>query len=235
MLTRGANSPTPLPARVRAWLVLLALGTALPAAAQEPAPSPARIAEITRQLQSQSMIGGQFVQTRALHGLPRPLLASGRFVYWRDHGLYWETLAPFYQATTFTSTDLINWPEPVGPPQPRGPDDPIQQHVTGILLAVFSADLQRLEGLFESRWRLDGDAWTLTLEPANKVVRRVIAHATLSGARQLRTLTVASRAGDVNTMEFREVAALAGLPQALCERFAREPGLACPTAAEGAP
>lgn len=216
---------------------LLALAAACHGAPGQATTAPAaeRIAEITRQLQAPRLVGGAFIQHRALQGLPRPLQASGRFVFWRDHGLYWETLAPFYQATTFTGSDVINWPAPSGPPQPAGQADPAQQHISGILLAVFSADLQRIEGLFDGRWQIDDGTWTLTLAPANAVVGRVIAYAELSGDTHLRQLTVASRAGDVNTMTFSEVAALGALPAAVCARFARSPGQPCPAAADTVP
>ena len=221
------------PRRLRRSLAAIALlltaALALPCgAADGQPPDPASIAAITRQLQAPQLVGGAFVQTRALHGLAHPLQASGRFVFWRERGLYWETQQPFYQATTFTSAEVINWPEPSGPPQPKGPEDPLQQHITAILLAVFSADLRRIEGLFDSHWQIRGDAWTLTLAPASKAVQRIIDHATLSGEKHLRTLTVATRAGDVNTMEFREVTALANLPQPICLRFSRQPDPSCP-------
>ena len=206
---------------MRRLLFIIALATSWCGA--EPAPP-----QVLEQLQQQTLISGQFVQTRQLQGLPRPIKSSGNFIFWRGHGLYWETLLPFYQATTFSTDEVITWLAPEGPAQPPANKDPVQKYVNRILLSVFSADMSTIDKLFSSRWQLDGDSWSLELTPINAAVKKVIDHARLGGGRHLQQLLVASRGGDVSLMEFEQVVAPAQLNTAQCARFNRQGDSPCP-------
>lgn len=212
---------------MRTLVLLAALVLAVPGGIAEPAPE-----HIVAQLQQYPVISGKFVQTRQLQGLSRPIRSDGNFLFWRDHGLYWETLRPFYQATTFTADDVISWPAPEGPALASETNDRVQQYVSRILLSVFSADLSLIDKLFSSRWTVDGEHWSLELTPVNDTVGKVIERARLAGEHHLRQLQVATRNGDISTMDFAEVLAPAPLLPAQCARFVRQGELPCPAAAE---
>ena len=186
------------------------------------------------QMQQHPLVSGQFVQTRQLQGLPRPIISSGNFIFWRQHGLYWETLQPFYQATTFTRDEVITWLAPEGPAQPAVSKDPVQKYVNRILLSVFGADMGMIDKLFSSQWQSDGDNWSVALTPANATVEKAIAHAHLSGAQYLQQLRVTSSSGDVSTMVFDQVQAQAQLAAAQCARFSRNGAIRCPQLATSA-
>ena len=186
--------------------------------------------QLIEQLRQHAIIEGRFEQTRQLQGLSRPLISSGSFIFWRRHGLYWETLTPFYQATTFTDKELINWLSPQGPAEPASTDDPVQKHVSRILLAVFSTDMSTIDKLFNSNWATDDHGWSLELTPANAAVSKLIEHVRLRGDQHLRQLQVASANGDVSTMRFDQIVAPARLEPSRCSRFDRRGTLRCPDA-----
>lgn len=206
--------------------IALTLAWVSPWSQAQPAPQ-----HVLQQLQQHPLVGGQFVQTRQLQGLPRPITSSGNFIFWRQHGLYWETLLPFYQATTFTADEVITWLAPEGPAQQAGARDPVQKYVNRILLSVFGADMGMIDKLFSSQWHIDGENWALELTPANSAVEKAIKHAHLSGAQHLQQLQVTSRSGDVSTMEFDRVQAASELTGEQCARFSRDGASACPQAA----
>lgn len=207
-------------------LIVITLAWASPWSLAEPAP-----AQVVQGMQQHPLIAGQFVQTRQLQGLPRPITSSGNFIFWRQHGLYWETLQPFYQATTFTADEVITWLAPEGPAQQAPSRDPVQKYVNRILLSVFGADMSMIDKLFSSQWQTDGDNWSVALTPANAAVEKAIAHAHLSGAQYLQQLQVTSRSGDVSTMVFDQVQAPTQLAAAQCARFSRDGAIECPQAA----
>lgn len=184
--------------------------------------------QIIKRLQQHSLVAGRFTQTRELQGLSRPITSSGKFIFWRHHGLYWETLSPFYQATTFTDDELISWLSPRGPAAKAAPDDRVQRHVSRILLALFAADMSTIDKLFDSRWTVDEAGWSLELTPANAAVGKVIDRAWLRGEQQLRQLRIATRNGDVSTIRFEDVMAPAALEPSRCARFNRQATLRCP-------
>lgn len=209
---------------LRAGVVFAALLLAWIAARADDQPSRAFL----QQLQQQTLTSGEFEQTRVLQGMPKPLTSSGTFIFWREQGLYLETLEPFYQASTFTETELINWLTPSGAAEPANKGDPVQRYISRILLAVFQADLSALEQLFQSSWELDGPDWSVTLLPASKMVANVIDQVRLEGDTHLRLLEVTAHNGDVNRMLFSALAQED--PQAeRCARFSRDGTLRCPT------
>lgn len=186
--------------------------------------------ELLEPLRQQLLIGGKFEQTRALQGLPRPIVSSGKFLFWRDHGLYWETLLPFYQATTFTTDETLQWLSPQGPAETGNARDPAQKYISRILLAVFSADLRAIDNLFDSSWQIDGNSWQVELTPANRTVAKFIERAILSGDQYIRQLQITSHNGDSNTVHFDDISAPAQGTAERCSRFSTTGELRCPNA-----
>ena len=179
------------------------------------------------QLQQHPIVQGNFTQRRKLSGLPRAIESKGRFVFWRQHGLYWETLQPFYQATTFGVDDLIYWDSIDGPALEAGPKDPVQQYVSQVMLSLFSADMGELDKLFKSQWHGDRNNWSLQLLPAQTAVARVIARVQLRGGQYLRSLSVETRSGDRNTMLLDKIKTPATLSPTQCLRFSRSAEASC--------
>jgi len=187
--------------------------------------------QVVAHMQQHPLISGEFLQTRQLQGLPRPIISSGNFIFWRQHGLYWETLQPFYQATTFARDEVITWLAPEGPAQPAASRDHVQKYANRILLSIFGADMEMIDGLFSSQWHSDGDNWSVVLTPANASVKKAISNAHLSGMQYLQQLRVTSSNGDVSTMVFDQVQAQTQLTAAQCARFSRNGVIPCPQAA----
>ncbi len=179
------------------------------------------------QLQQHPIVQGDFTQRRQLSGLPRAIESSGRFIFSRQHGLYWETLQPFYQATTFGVDDLIYWDSIDGPALEAGPRDPVQQYVSQVMLSLFSADMGELDKLFNSQWHGDVNNWSLQLLPAQTAVARIIARVQLRGGQYLRSLSVETRSGDRNTLLLDRITIPATLSPSQCQRFSRSGEASC--------
>ena len=78
-----------------ARLLFVALLALLPGFAQ---PAESSFAQL---LAEQSIIRGQFLQTRTLPGLAQPQISSGRFIYVREKALLWRTEAPVTEEIVF--------------------------------------------------------------------------------------------------------------------------------------
>ncbi len=215
------------PDPARFWLILLlaVAGAAGGVTAETPAPGgqPSQLA----QLRQHAIVSGNFRQKRHLNGLPRALESSGRFIFWREHGVYWETLKPFYQATTFAADRVVQWTTKDGPPLAASPDDPVQRYVSKVMLSLFSADLRALDKLFAVHWQSDDENWSLELVPIQAGIARVIQTIRLDGNLHLRRISVDSRNGDRNTLWLEQITTPRSLSPSQCSRFGHNNDSAC--------
>jgi hypothetical protein len=211
----------------RLCLILLLAVASAGAAATAENPVPERRQSQLEQLRQHAIVSGNFRQQRQLKGLPRALESSGRFVFWRQHGVYWETLKPFYQATTFTGDRTVQWASKDGPALEAGADDPVQRYVNKVMLALFSADLRALDKHFSAQWQNEGGNWSLELVPLQAGIARVIENIRLDGNQYLRRISVATRNGDRNTMWLEQITTPPSLSPFQCSRFGLDNEGAC--------
>jgi hypothetical protein len=148
-----------------------------------------QIAELTNRLGRPNVVVGEFEQRRSVAHLNKPLLSSGKFIYWKTQGLYWQTDKPHQQAQTFGKDRNISWSAP-GIEDPKPTKRNRQKHFSRILLALFSFDTQQLDDQFDSQWYVSGDHWRLELKPRKKLTRHVIDSASMSGSTHIERLDI---------------------------------------------
>lgn len=171
--------------------------------------------QLSRQITQHQIVRGRFEQWRTLTGIPRPIRSSGHFIYWRDHGLYWETGKPISQASTFTPDAIIHWQSGIDLQQTKRQSDksssPVQKQISRILLAVFGGDIQSLEKLFNSYWSTDQEQktkqWTVELTPTAASIKRVVEKITLSGGDYISNLNLDASNGDTTRIHFTDLGA----------------------------
>lgn len=190
--------------------------------------------QISRQMRQYQVVKGRFEQWRNLTGIPRPIRSSGRFIYWRKHGLYWETQKPISQASTFTSDAIIHWQSDTATRQADRSSSPVQKHISRILLAVFGGDLQALEKLFDSRWSSAAEHWIVDLTPTATTVKQVIQKITLSGGDYINSLSLDASNGDTTQIHFTHISAFAHPATDDC-RFFDLDFSSCPSNETGTP
>lgn len=174
---------------------------------------------------------GRFEQWRNLAGIPRPIRSSGRFIYWRNHGLYWETQEPISQASTFTLDTIIHWQPTTHSRQANRTSSPVQKQISRILLEVFGGDIQSLEKLFDSRWNPKPEPsaklWTVGLTPKTATIKRVVEKITLSGENYISSLNLDASNGDTTRIHFTNIRAFAHPATDDCQYFDLDSAL-CP-------
>jgi len=163
--------------------------------------------QLSRKLRQHPVVKGEFEQLRNLAGIPRPIRSRGRFIYWRDHGLYWETNEPISQAATFTPNAIIHWQSATNLQQTERNSSPIQKQISRILLAVFGGDIKSLEQLFESRWSSGSKIWTVDLIPSIAAVKQVVEKISLSGEDYVNNLSLVASNGDATHIQFSNIRA----------------------------
>ncbi len=174
---------------------------------------------LSRQMRQHQVVKGRFEQSRNLTGIPRPIRSNGRFIYWRDHGLYWEIQKPISQASTFTPDTIIHWRPDTAARQANRSSSPIQKQISRILLAVFGGDIRSLEKLFDSHWSFGAERWSVDLIPTAAPVKQAIRKITLSGRDYINSLSLDASNGDNTQIHFTDISAFTHPAAADCQYF----------------
>jgi len=157
---------------------------------------------ISNKLKSNSLVAGEFIQEKTLSGFPRPISSTGQFLYWRTHGLYWETVKPFAHATTFMAKKILHWKEGERRKVNQKSADASQKHIRRILLAIFNGDLTELEDYFDVQWEGHDSNWLVQLVPSHSMVSKTLSNIKLTGNEYLETLSIANTNGDKTFISF---------------------------------
>ncbi|MDZ7785407.1 MAG: outer membrane lipoprotein carrier protein LolA [Halioglobus sp.] len=162
-------------------------------------------AGIVDRLGSHAVVRGNFIQTRELDNAAASLRSQGRFIFWRNHGVYWETQQPVQIARIYRHDKTLVIEDDGGnapPGEMRGVRD---RHFRETLLTVFSFDKDRLAQRFEQEWGAQGRNWRLFLTPKNRSLKSYLSMIELWGAGNIHGLRIYN--DEILTLEFHDTRA----------------------------
>ncbi|MDR0771484.1 MAG: outer membrane lipoprotein carrier protein LolA [Burkholderiales bacterium] len=189
--------------------VLCGLGLAVPAQAAD---DPALLRSVQSRLTIDTVIRGDFTQSRQLAGVKKTLVANGTFVVEKTRGVLWRTLTPFPQTTRITQGEILQKDGDRVLMTLRADQEPAVNAISRVLFSLFAGDLSTLAEYFDYHGRLDGDAgWQLSFTPRDAGLRAVIAALSLEGDRVVRQVMLTSAAGDVTRIAFANTVTAAAL------------------------
>jgi outer membrane lipoprotein-sorting protein len=189
------------------FAVLLALWpalNALPAAKDD-----ALLERIAAGLSHSAVLHAEFIQTKTVAALTRPIVTSGRFVYARQQGVSWKIERP-YRATYLLTDTGVTELDASGAPVRSADQGPALQHVSRIFRALLEPDFKTLEQYFVPTASGDASRWELTLAPRGPL-RQVFKSVRVRGGRFVEALTLDESNGDKMEIRFlamREAVAL---------------------------
>jgi hypothetical protein len=162
---------------------------------------------------------GEFVQTRTLAGIRKPLVSNGRFVVARGLGVLWEDLAPFARTMRLTPGEILQTAEGETLMRLSADREPVVGVITGILFGVLAGDLDALARNFTASGEVEDKRWRLEFTPKDAHLARLIRALVLHGARDVERVEIVSAAGDATRIEFRDVSHAREIPPEVRERF----------------
>ncbi len=161
---------------------------------------------------------GTFVQTKTLTGLSFPIISQGRFAFGKGLGLYNETNKPLFQASSYSSTGVIEWNDQ-GKPIEKKSKNPSEQYVSEMLLAFFNGDRNHIEEIFQiENGKVQNSDWELKLTPKKKAIQDYILHITIRGQNHIQGISVQSQNGDKTDIHFSNIVNAENLT-AYCQYF----------------
>lgn len=189
----------------------------------------AQIDQVIKRLSELEVVQGGFNQQKKLQGLAYSLNAQGKFIFWREQGLYIATEKPFFNAMTITGGDIITWQQDGTGSVAAEQSGLIQREINKTLLAFFSADIGLIQQRFIADWIFEQDKWQLTLTPRLDLIKKNMRDAVMKGDQFLQKLVVTAANGDETTIEFNAQVESALPTVAQCRWFYVQAQQACAT------
>lgn len=178
------------------------------------------LASINQVLQRHPIVVGNFVQTRLITGLSKPLVSSGDFVFLKSRGIYWHTLEPVEFETAFVnaeSDDSGQQPKQTKPKQNTGP---MQKKIGELLMSFLGGNLQNLERQFHLNLTESENSWQLSLLPKRKAVKKHLSELTIEGTDYIDEINIDSENSGTTTIRFNNIQHRAKLNGGQCTQLA---------------
>lgn len=191
------------------WLLPLLLLGAMTARAADPFANPTTGEELLRttlarpaaKIAGAKTLRGEFRQSRQLREIPKPLIATGEFLFARELGVYWRTREPFDSVIVLNDAGMTQIDE--GSPAVRmsADEQPAVRLIASLFTALFTLDVARLDRDFQLYSAGDAARWTIGLEPRSGTLSGVIGRVTISGSADVEKVELTDAQGERTLIE----------------------------------
>jgi hypothetical protein len=183
------------------WLMFLLLPMSLQALSAEPD----TLARIGARMEQPPVVRAEFVQSKQMSALKRPLITSGRLVFSRRHGVLWQIEQPYRMSYVLGEERIIEIAAD-GTRRERGLRDvPGLAQVGRVFRAMLGANTGVLRELFEVSVRGDPDKWDIELKPRQVQLTQFLSGLQLSGGRFVENIRLSEPSGDTTQIRFRNM------------------------------
>jgi outer membrane lipoprotein-sorting protein len=157
------------------------------------------------QLEKARTLQGNFRQSRYLRELPRPLIATGEFVFARELGVYWHTRQPFDSVVVLNDAGMMQIDEGAPALRLSADQQPAVRLVGNLFTALFTLDVTRLGNDFDLFGIGEGARWTLGLRPRARTTAGVIRQVTVTGSADVEQVEIVDAQGERTLIELTSV------------------------------
>lgn len=189
----------------------------------------AQLVALSQKLNLGETVRGQFVQSRQLKVLKKPLISQGQFIFDKEQGLIWQQIKPFESLLILKDKQLIQR-DSQGRVQVSKADASANAAAMGDLLpslvrAMLGGDISGLSENFELHFlssdKLNteklspeklspenlspGSQWQLGLTPKDPLMKKAIANMVLEGGDTLQSLVLLSAAPSVSPQDMTRI------------------------------
>ncbi|AEG13133.1 hypothetical protein Sbal183_0384 [Shewanella baltica OS183] len=189
----------------------------------------AQLVDLSQKLNLGETVRGNFVQSRQLKVLKKPLISQGQFIFDKEQGLIWQQIKPFESLLILKDKQLIQR-DSQGRVQVSKADASASAAAMGDLLpslvrAMLGGDISGLSENFELHFlnsdklntaklspeKLNpeslspGSQWQLGLTPKDPLMKKAIANMVLEGSDVLQSLVLLSAAPNVTPQDMTRI------------------------------
>ncbi|SBT12033.1 LolA family protein [Vibrio celticus] len=191
------------------------------------------ISDLQTVLSENSIVRGEFTQTRNMEMFAQPLTSQGTFLLDKSNGLLWTQATPFPVSLVLTDNKLSQRFADQPAKIITDKENPMAFYFSHIFLSVFHGDTQKLQEQFSLSFEpataknSDESAnssseytrWTLTLKPKNAPMNAVFEAIILQGQGDIERIELREVRGDSTVIEFSQ---LSHLPEVLSDAEAQQ-------------
>lgn len=186
-------------------LYLLTLAIFLPLSAKanvflHPAQS-VNLLNIKNSIPQPEIVRGNFKQTKLIKDLNKNFISSGKFLFSKERGIYWDMQKPFSIINSFTKEGLIT-NENGKKTLVEANKSPAFKEISDIFQLVFTADVDKLKDHFEIFFTKNKESWMLGLKSKNEAIKSVATKITITGNKFVSKIILEEEGGDLTTIEF---------------------------------
>lgn len=151
-----------------------------------------------------SELNANFVQTKQIKALRRPLKSKGLLYYTEEKGLVWQVTAPIKGTTLLTSNSLLQFDSKDRLlEQQQGQATAISNELSSIFLNLMTADFVALEPHFTivADCSVTPERWKISLLPKNGPLADFFKEIKLSGGQSIEKVEMTELRGDLTSIE----------------------------------
>ncbi len=181
---------------IRSLIALVGLVSALSARAAS------TLAQIGAQIEQHAVVRAEFVQTKQMAALKRPLVTRGRLIFSRIQGVLWQIEQPYRMSYLLGETRIVE----IGSDGVRRVretrDVPGLAQVGRVFRAVLGANSDALHEYFDITVQGDPAKWTIELKPRQPQLAQYLGGMQLYGGAFVEEIRISETGGDSTQIRF---------------------------------
>jgi hypothetical protein len=160
------------------------------------------LGDIRARLDAHTVVRADFVQTRTMADLARPLVTRGRMVVWSAGGVIWQIEKPVRATYVLRDNSTLEIAADGTRTVRSARDDRGAARIGRVLRAVLKGDAKTLGEWFDADPRIAGERWTLALTPRQGPLAFYVKAVQISGAEFVQSVRIVEENGDTTQMQF---------------------------------
>jgi len=164
--------------------------------------------DLQKQLTSQTLLQGEFTQTKNVKMFKKPLISKGIFLLTQSQGLMWHQQTPFPVSLILTKNKLRQQFSDKPADIIEAKDNPMVFYFSHLFLSLFQGDIKALQAQFNIQLISNKQGWQLDLTPKSAPLNKVFSTITIQGNQYIDSLTLSELSGDSSVIEFEKVSAI---------------------------
>ncbi|WP_018623682.1 outer membrane lipoprotein carrier protein LolA [Kangiella aquimarina] len=151
---------------------------------------------IASELGEQAMLN-EFVQTKQVTILKKPLISKGYLLISDDNQVIWQTQQPIKSTLLIGQQTLRQFNKNDQPVMsPANNNQKMSQLISSTFLAILAGDFEKLDNHFSVALDCTETRWSIELEASSNDMKPIITNINISGQNHIETLSFTEASGD---------------------------------------
>ncbi len=181
------------------------------------------LSSIAAQIEQHPVVQADFVQTKKMSALHRPLISRGRMVFSRQEGIFWLIEEPLKMGYWLGEAKMVEILPSGERREQASASNPALAQVSRVMRSMLGAQVVGLLDNFDVRAHGSVSKWVLTLVPKHAQLLQHVRLIQVSGGRFIEEIVLEEPSGDSTQTRFLSSEAKRELPVALTGQFIKGP------------